>query len=67
MRNVADDVFVATYARIVQALGRLPAGVKDPDPPAIAAIEAALDAERKNWAAFQYDRLRQFGHGAYTF
>lgn len=67
MSMATDDAFVATYARIVQALERLPAAVKDPDPATIANIEAALDAERRQWAAFQYDRLRQFGHGAYTF
>jgi len=67
MSMATDDVFVATYARIVQALERLPAAAKDPDPPTIAKIQAALDAERQQWAAFQYDRLRQFGHGAYTF
>ena len=67
MSMATDDVFVATYARIFQALERLPAAAKDPDPPTIAKIQAALDAERQQWAAFQYDRLRQFGHGAYTF
>ena len=63
----SDDAFVATYARIVQALERVPAAVEDPDPSTMANIEAALDAERQQWAAFQYDRLRRFGHGAYTF
>jgi len=24
-------------------------------------------AEQRRWAAFQFDRLRQFGHGPYTF
>ena len=67
MRIVADDVFAATSARIAQAVERLPTGVEDPDPPIITAIEAALAAERRSWAAFEDDRLRQFGHGAYTF
>jgi hypothetical protein len=62
-----DDAFVETYARIVQALERLPTAAEDPDPPTVASIDAALDAERQQWAAFQYDRLRHFGHGAYTF
>lgn len=67
MRVLADDAFVASSAPIVQALVRLPDTVEDPDPPTIANIEAALEAERQRWAAFQHDRLRQFGHGAYTF
>jgi hypothetical protein len=67
LRLVADDVFVAAYAPIIDALERLPVGVEEPDPPTIARIDAALEAERRTWAAFEYDRLRQFGHGAYTF
>jgi hypothetical protein len=67
MRIVADDAFVATYRRIVQALDGLPSGAQDPDPPTIASIDAALAAERQTWAAFEYDRLRRFGHGPYTF
>jgi hypothetical protein len=67
MRVVADDAFVATSAPIVRALERLPVGAEEPDPPTIARIDAALGAERQTWAAFQYDRLRRFGHGAYTF
>jgi hypothetical protein len=67
IRVDADDAFVSTYAPIVRALDRLPAGVEEPDPPTAAVIDAALAAERQRWAAFQYDRLRQFGHGAYTF
>ena len=63
----ADDAFVATYTRIVHALERLPAADEEPDPATVASIESALDAERQQWAAFHYDRLRQFGHGAYTF
>ena len=54
MRIVADDVFAATSARIAQAVERLPTGVEDPDPPIITAIEAALAAERRSWAAFEY-------------
>jgi len=67
MRVAANDAFVATYARIVQALEQLPAGVDEPDPSTIARIDAALETERRAWTAFQYDRLRRFGHGAYTF
>jgi hypothetical protein len=67
IRVAPDDAFVATCSRIVQALQLLPAADDDPDPSTVASIEAALDAERQQWAAFQYDRLRQFGHGAYTF
>ena len=67
IRIASADAFVASYARIVQALERLPAADENPDPPTVASIEGALDAERQQWAAFQYDRLRQFGHGAYTF
>jgi hypothetical protein len=47
--------------------GRRLAGFTVADPPTAAVIDAALAAERQRWAAFQYDRLRQFGHGAYTF
>ena len=67
IRIARDDAFVGTYARIVEALERLPAAEQDPDPTTVASVEAALTAERQRWAAFQYDRLRQFGHGAYTF
>ena len=67
MRAAADDAFAASYAPIVQALERLPVAVEEPDPATIAHIDAALEAERRTWAAFEYDRLRRFGHGAYTF
>jgi hypothetical protein len=67
MQVVANDAFAATSARIAQALERLPAGVEEPDPPTVAGIEAVLAAERQAWATFEYDRLRQFGHGPYTF
>jgi hypothetical protein len=67
IRVAADDAFVATYAPIVQALDRLRAGEQDADQSTGASIEAALESERRHWAAFHYDRLRQFGHGAYTF
>jgi hypothetical protein len=67
IRVVADDAFAAAYTPIVRALEQLPVGVEEPDPSTRARIEAALDAERRSWAAFQYDRLRTFGHGAYTF
>jgi hypothetical protein len=62
-----DDAFIGSYAPIVQVLQRLPAGVEDPDPPTVAGIDAVLAAEREAWAAFHYDRLRQFGYGAYLF
>ena len=67
IRAASDDASVATYAAILKALERLPGGVEEPDASTRARIDAALDAERRSWASFQFDRLRQFGHGPYTF
>jgi hypothetical protein len=67
MRVVADDVFAATAMPIARALEALPATAEEPDAQAIARIDAALAAGRQRWAAFQFDRLRRFGHGPYTF
>jgi hypothetical protein len=67
MRVVADDVFAATATPIARALEALPATAEEPDALTIARIDAALAAGRQRWAAFQFDRLRRFGHGPYTF
>jgi len=62
-----DDAFAKTYTAILRALESLPGGVEEPDPTTRGRIDAALEAEQRRWAAFQFDRLRQFGHGPYTF
>jgi hypothetical protein len=67
MQVAPGDAFVTTYARVLQAMAARPAGGEEPDPATVAAIDAALQAERAQQSTFQFDRLRRFGHGPYTF
>lgn len=67
MRVTAGDRFARPSSEILRVLEGHTDPQMTPDSTSAARISAILDAERRAWVAFQFNRLRTFGHGFYTF